>query len=286
MLRMDDTQGRIILALDGSPLAQAAAMVAIQIAHSQKWAIQGLYVVDEVLILEPYANYRAELSSVESLAGRQEVLATFEAHGNLALQWLEEACRAAGLPLADELVVGGVTEMVLQRAKGVTLLALGRRGKGHAATPTHLGSHFRAIAHHASCPLLVGGDVQRALQRLLLAYNGSGRAQQALIWAGRLQRSLAAEVTVLAVQEDDNVDLAQSWLEEVQAHLPPAGLQHCRFLKRKGQPAAEIVAVAAEKQADLILMGGYRHRTALLEWLSGSTVNRVLRATPLPILIA
>jgi nucleotide-binding universal stress UspA family protein len=56
-------------------------------------------------------------------------------------------------------------------------------------------------------------------------------------------------------------------------------------LHRLGQPAREIVAVAEENQADLIVMGRYRH-TALLEWLMGSTVDRVLRGTELPVLMA
>jgi nucleotide-binding universal stress UspA family protein len=38
-------------------------------------------------------------------------------------------------------------------------------------------------------------------------------------------------------------------------------------------------------QADLIVMGRHRH-AALLEWLTGSTVDRVLRGTQLPVLLA
>jgi nucleotide-binding universal stress UspA family protein len=44
-------------------------------------------------------------------------------------------------------------------------------------------------------------------------------------------------------------------------------------------------AVAAANEVDLIILGRYRHG-ALVEWLVGSTVDRLLRATSLPILIA
>jgi nucleotide-binding universal stress UspA family protein len=56
-------------------------------------------------------------------------------------------------------------------------------------------------------------------------------------------------------------------------------------LHRLGQAASEIVAAAEETQADLIVLGRYRH-TALLEGLLGSTVDRVLRGTQLPVLMA
>jgi nucleotide-binding universal stress UspA family protein len=45
------------------------------------------------------------------------------------------------------------------------------------------------------------------------------------------------------------------------------------------------MAVAVENNADLIVMGRYRH-TALLEGLLGSTIDRVLRGTQIPVLIA
>jgi nucleotide-binding universal stress UspA family protein len=57
------------------------------------------------------------------------------------------------------------------------------------------------------------------------------------------------------------------------------------LLTRRGQPAAEIVAAAAEIEADLIVMGGYHH-TFLPEWLLGSTLDEVLRNTSLPLLVA
>ena len=117
------------------------------------------------------------------------------------------------------------------------------------------------------------------MQTLLLAYDGSERSQPALSWASLLQRTLPAKVGVVAVQENGHQSTAE-WLAEAQAQF--AGSQS---LPRQGQPASEIVAAAEETQADLIVMGRYRH-AALLEWLRGSTVDRVLRATELPVLMA
>lgn len=269
----------ILVAQDGSTSALAAAAIAIQIAQSQELSVHGVYVVDETLALDIYADYRRELDSDNDPSSRAELLAWLEEQGDAALQRLEVRCQAAGVPLMAELVAGSVPEMVLRASKQARLLAIGRQGHGHKRDPHHLGQNFRTIAHHTHLPLVIGGDEERKVRRLLLAYDGSKHAQPALAWASSLQRTLPAEVVVLAVQEN-GLQSTTEWLEEARAQL--AG---CKCLHRLGQPASNIVAVAQENHADLIVMGRYRH-TVLLEWFLGSTVDRVLRGTHLPVLMA
>lgn len=269
----------IVVAQDGSTAALAAASIAIQIAQSQDLSVHGLYVVDEVLALDTYADYSRELGSTGEPASRAELLTWFEEQGDAALQMLEARCQDAGVPVTTELLAGGVPEMVLRESEQARLLAIGRRGHGHEGDLHHLGQSFRTIAHHTHLPLAIGGDEERTVGRLLLAYDGSRHVQPALAWASLLQRTLSAEVLVAAVQEA-GLQAADEWLAEARSQLPG-----CQCLHRLGQPASEIVAVAEENQVDLIVMGRYRH-TALLEGLAGSTVDRVLRETQLPILMA
>ena len=269
----------IVVAQDGSPAALAAAGIAIQIAQSQDLSVHGLYVVDETLALDTYADYGRELESDIEPASRAELLTWFEEQGDAALHMLEVRCQAAGVPVTADLIAGGVPEMVLRQSEQARLLAIGRRGHGHEGDADHLGGSFRAIAHHAHLPLVIGGDEERTVRRLLLAYDGTKHAQPALAWASLLQPTLPAEVVVVAVQEN-GLQSTSEWLDEARARLPG-----CQCLHRLGQPADEIVAAATENQVDLIIMGRYRH-TALLEWLTGSTVDRVLRGTQLPVLMA
>ena len=279
MTEIETGTNEIVIAQDGSPAALAAAGIAIQIAQSQDLSVHGLYVVDEILALDTYADYRRELERNVEPASRAELLTWFEKQGDAALQLLEVRCQAAGVPVTAELLAGGIPEMVLRASEQARLLAIGRRGHGHEGDAHHLGRSFRTIAHHAHLPLVIGGDEARTVRRLLLAYDGTKHAQPALAWASLLQRTLPAEVIVVAVQEN-GLQSTSEWLEEARAQL-----SSCQCLHRLGQPASEIVAVAEETQADLIVMGRYRH-AALLEWLIGSTVDRVLRGTELPVLIA
>ncbi len=278
MAEIEKEMNEIVIAQDGAPDALVAEDIAIQIAQSQNLSVHGLYVVDETLALNTYADYRHELESDRESASRAELLIRLEEQGNAVLQMLEARCQAAGVPVTAELLAGGVPEMVLRESKQARLLAIGRRGHGHEDDVHHLGQNFRTIAHRAHPPLVIGGDEERTVRRMLLAYDGSERAQAALAWASLLQHTLPAEVTVVAVQENSQQS-TDEWLEEVQARLGG-----CTCLPRQGQPAREILAAAEENQADLIVMGRYHH-TALLEWLIGSTVDRVLRGTQLPVLM-
>jgi nucleotide-binding universal stress UspA family protein len=273
----------ILVAADGSPAAQAAGTVAIQIASSEAGTIRGLYVLDEMLALNTYADHHRELGSTGQITSRAELLGSLEAQGSVALEWLASACEAADVPSSTQILAGGVAELVQREAKEAHLVALGRRGHGHADNPEHLGRNFRAIARRVERPLLAGGDVVRPVHRLLLAYNGTKRSREAMNWVARLRDALPAEVAIVAVQETE-ADRIEEWLEEAQTRLAGAHSTACWCLQYQGIPAVEIVAAAEEIEADLVVMGRYGH-SALIERLAGSTVDRVLRNTALPVLM-
>lgn len=293
---MTDTENRlacILVADDDSTEARAAADAAVQIARNQNVVLRGLYVVDEVLALDTYADYHAELA-VPSKASkddhreptsRAELMRWFENQGEVALHWLETAGAEAEVAVTTRLLAGGVSELVLQEAAQVDLLAIGRRGHGHAGDLKSLGHNFRKIAHHVHRPLLVGGRTRPSLHRLLLAYHGQAHADQALAWTARLQRVLTAEVIVLSVCENTEARQTGVSLEPIKTRLAQSDLSAYRFLCGQGLPSTEIAAVAAANEVDLIVMGHYRH-AAPVEWLVGSTVDQLLRATSLPVLIA
>ncbi len=63
------------------------------------------------------------------------------------------------------------------------------------------------------------------------------------------------------------------------------GAPEPEILVRTGEPAATILAVAHEREADLVLTGTPRPRR-LLQGFAGSTVERVIRAGVAPVLLA
>jgi hypothetical protein len=107
----------VLVADDHSLEARAAANAAFQIARNIKLTIRGLYVIDEGLALDTYANYHSELpdlsftpnGNVREPTSRAELMSWFETQGRVALHWLETACADAGVPLSTKLMAGGVS---------------------------------------------------------------------------------------------------------------------------------------------------------------------------------
>jgi nucleotide-binding universal stress UspA family protein len=283
MSEQTDKAKTVLVATDGSHLAQSAAKFAIDLAQRENLKIHGLYIVDEVLVLDGYINYQAELEKEIPGKSNVKLVEMFEEQGTGAIQWLEERCLEAGVPVTSEMLFGGVAELIVEEAREVEILALGRRGHGHSDTPGRLGRMFRRIAHQSAVPYLVGGDQVGPVQRLLLGYDGTEKAKRALSWAARFQQDFECEALVVSVAQD--AETQRDWLSEMQADIEAGDLVNYRFIVREGEPANEIAAVAEENRVDLIVVGRYRH-SALVDWLTGSNLDRVLRKSPLPVFAA
>lgn len=274
---------KILVAIDGFPAANAAAHAAIQIAQARSLSIDGLFIIDEALLLNPYADFRHELGSLSDDLSRDHLLAIWKVRGSEVLDGLEDQCRVANVPIHTELMLGGVTELILRKAEQSEMLSLGRRGGISDPQSDRLGHNFRYIAHHVRCPVIVGGDNHyRSMKRVLLAYEDDERALCAVEWAALLQHDLPSDLIVLAMQHQD--ECPPQWETAIKACLDRGGLQNYNLVIRTGVTAAAITTVSSTHHADLIIMAHYQHN-AFLEWLMGSTVDTILRNSPLPVLI-
>jgi nucleotide-binding universal stress UspA family protein len=73
-------------------------------------------------------------------------------------------------------------------------------------------------------------------------------------------------------------------LDEVEARLVDAGLRcEVRHLVRGNEPAEDIIALAEERQVDLIVIG-LRRRTPVGKLILGSNAQRILLDAPVPVL--
>ena len=94
---------------------------------------------------------------------------------------------------------------------------------------------------------------------------------------------LNCHLMVLTVAEEGSP--SKVWTSSIQEQLDYSRLTKYRLVNRVGKLADQIVAVAAGYQADLIVMGHLSH-AAWLRRLIGSTLDRTLRNTELPVLVA
>lgn len=131
-------------------------------------------------------------------------------------------------------------------------------------------------------------------RHILVAWNASREAGRALQDALPLLRR-ADSVTLAIFDGDRRPGLfgdppgseVQAWLERhgVMAGLVLANSERQGILKRPGNVAEQLLALAAERDCDLLVMGAYGH-SRFRETLLGGVTRSVLDAMTLPVLMS
>jgi nucleotide-binding universal stress UspA family protein len=131
--------------------------------------------------------------------------------------------------------------------------------------------------------------------RVLFAYDGSPFAKRALRYAKRLGDDLEAVVITVspvlieAPATEQSTDPEQGrreaaeQLEEARRLLSADGVE-AEAVHAFGNPAAEIIAAAETRAADLIVLG-QRGRNAIARFIDGSVSDRVVRHATCDVLV-
>jgi nucleotide-binding universal stress UspA family protein len=193
----------------------------------------------------------------------------------------ERRCNDAGVPGRLAVAVGEVAPTICDRSQwaDMTIVSLAHPPPSQAFA--RLGSGFRSLLLCCRSPLLaVPARGVRAMERALLAYNGSPEAGEALFVAAYLARRQGMALTVVSVGPGD--DVARN-LARAEAYLSDRGIR-ATYHAEAGPPAATVVGLAGASNAHVIVMGGYSRR-GVSEMVRGSAVDEVLRTSGRPVLI-
>ncbi|MEZ0228391.1 MAG: universal stress protein [Planctomycetota bacterium] len=131
-----------------------------------------------------------------------------------------------------------------------------------------------------------------SLEKIVVPLDGSELSDRIVAQLERILRRKDSSVTLARVLPAEArlpggealVDAAQVHLDGVARALRARGATVATEVL-VGEPADRIVAFAQERGASLIAMATHG-RTGLARWFRGSTAERVLRASPVPVLVA
>lgn len=192
----------------------------------------------------------------------------------------DRRCQSAGVQGKLVIENGEIDRCICDRARWTDLVIL------HLAHPpglqpiARLRSGFRTIIRRCPRPILAVPKISTRMTRLLLAYDGSPKAIEALYVSAYLAGRWDCSLVVVSVKEDrvttGTLSFAKRYLDS--RHVKAA------FVQRIGIVSETILRVAEEYQSDLIIMGGYGY-SPVVEVVIGSTLDHVLRHSQQPMLI-
>ncbi len=130
------------------------------------------------------------------------------------------------------------------------------------------------------------------MKHVLCATDLSERSDRAIRRAFRLATQQGARLTVLTIVDSElPVGLAETLREDAATRLERycadmAGQFACDYAVRAelGDPAVDLAEAAQEADADLVVIGLHRRRR-ILDRLRGTTMERIVRASNLPVLV-
>jgi nucleotide-binding universal stress UspA family protein len=217
----------------------------------------------------------------------------------------------AGVPIDTKVLEGEPWRIILEEANGfpADLLVLGTHGRS-GFEQLLLGSVTEKVLRRAPCPVLTVGHVRAhspkgpLFRRILCAADLTQASPHTLDVALSLATENDAEITLLHVLEnfpgDHGAGLVQRVPEirplrhelvaearaELRKAVPSPVRTFCEVTERveTGSPWSEILRVAEQMDAELIVMGA--HATgAVGRMLFGSTTSQVVRRAQCPVLI-
>ena len=294
---------RILCPVDLSPASQRALEYAIAMSRWYTAPVTALHLFPNVPIPDPVPLYRGQAVTLhdvnpETLRARLQDLVR------------RVADRA---PIATQIAdTNDVRRGILEHAAELSadLIVMGTHGRTGVGQLL-LGSVTEAVAREADCPVMAvppdavsKGPLDVPFQHIVCAVDFSEQSQWALTLALELAQEADANLTLMhaleippelaALPTDTESDIPAvraaaeaAALVRLRALVPPDAHTYCTIHTevREGRADREILHVAAEQRADLIVLGVHG-RSLFDRLIFGSNTHGVLCHASCPVLVA
>jgi nucleotide-binding universal stress UspA family protein len=196
----------------------------------------------------------------------------------------DRRCAEAGL--AHEFAVDwdeSAADAILRRSVWADLVVFANSHPPQDKAADRLRSGLTPLLQRCSRPLLaVPPGAGSALDRMLLAYDGSPKAEEGLFIAAYRAMKYGTSLVVLVVADNrvpaDTANAARAYLEK-------HGVEAEVIVRESDNAGDEILDVAQAYGCNMLIMGGFGRRP-FWRIVVGSLVDRMLREFPQPILIS
>ena len=193
-----------------------------------------------------------------------------------------QTCEAMGVSGEFAVEVGPVVETIIKRAVFADLVVLNLDNPPGPQPLARLGNRVSQLVQRCPRPILaIPCGAEAVMNRVLLAYDGSPKAEEALFVATYLATRWPLSLTILTVETEYTSAAA---LERARTYLSEHGVLDVTYVLHKMPIAEAVLETAVEYDIDFLIMGGFGFRP-MMHFVLGSTVDEVLRRFNHPILI-
>jgi nucleotide-binding universal stress UspA family protein len=270
------TQGPILVGIDFSHLSKSILDYAVKLALQELRPLHFVYVMPIVSDDSP------DLLRIQQME--------LEEYVNAA----EQKLQGNGLKVYGTLVFGSPAHELLRLADKMraAFIVVGTEEQS-GLERTLLGSVAEAIIRKSDRPVIVIGPQAAAMakqtlpwKRLMLACDTAKGVTEAARLAGDIASGHHARLTLFTVREEGIASPSEGQFDALETMMSRDAwlsvMPQC--LIREGDPAQEIVRMADDSQADLLVMSA-RRGSELLTHLRPGLMARVLRMSRCPALI-
>jgi nucleotide-binding universal stress UspA family protein len=279
----------ILVCVDGSDYSGPCCSCAINIAKNTDAHVDVLYVADlrifentggvffsEGAAAHPYIGITEQIQSVERAKG--------EIIGKIVQQIFEKKNYVNRLKFH---YLNGFIEDVLREFanndRGVDLIIMGKRGEHFQNCKGYVGSTTERVLKSAGAPCLILTEKYTAPKEILLAYDGSEHAHEAVRGILRSNGIFGKKVHIVSVRNDGNSKDWKKHMEEVKSLFLENSMDAC-VVTLAGEVDSAMVKYIKKHSIDALVMGAFGC-SGIRHLLMGSTTNKLLNAVDITSLI-
>ncbi len=271
----------ILLSVDGSTYTGAQVKHCIHLAKAFESMVHVISIIDIRIFEWPTMSADGFVPVIPSTVYQNESKKMLDAKAEAVLSKCGRLLKAEKIEFSANKISGPPADIICDQAHLVDMLIIGARGEYAKWESKLLGATLEVVVRQFNKPILITPEKYKEISRLLIAYDGSSKANKALQMAGFFAAKLGIPIVLLTVHDSErmqnkNLLEAQTYLEPYEVELEAVGTS--------GAPEKEILKTAKNQKCDLIIMGAYGH-SRIREAILGSTTDYVMRNSTLPVLL-
>ncbi|GAB4244827.1 MAG: universal stress protein [Thermoleophilia bacterium] len=272
----------ILVAIDGSVHSEACRRVAVRLARVYEAGVTGLHVVDvRLLEFPPFVTGAYPIDPAAASPLPVEILEGFRENADRITDDFRDALTAEGIRVQVRIEEGVPSEVISEVADAYDLLVVGKRGAHARFSEDLVGSTAEQIVRKAGTPVYLAERENPDPENLLLLYDGSRPANNALKLAADFASHMGTRLRVLTVS--GSLDEAGKIQQDARDYLAAWELE-VDFRVVEGELVFTALEELEETPADLVFLGKRGH-SFLHDLILGSTTEQLMRETRVPLVL-